>query len=202
MKKKTSTRSFKKLDMPDAAAFIYSMGIKTYNEYIKLSKDGLRPAFLPFTLNSYYPDYPGWDEFLKLGQEMSKSSEQAETNTAHFFIDYFELKHIVKIKRITSASGYQKARRNNELPAGAPPHPDSFYPEFEGWDEFLSDIKFEYLYSQAKELIHPYKLKSSYQWRNFCRDGLKPDGIPVLPDRDYPDFVSWADFLGYEEKKG
>lgn len=201
MSNKTPTRSFKKLSMEEAAAYIYGMGIKSYAEFQQLSKDGLRPPFLPSALYSYYPDYPGWEEFLKLGETLSRRKPQDEQPASAFTIDYYELKHIVKTKRISSVYAFHKARRNNELPLGTPPYPEKFYPEFEGWDEFLSSEPSRLSYEDAKALIHPFKLKSGYQWRNFCREGLKPDGIPVLPDRDYAEFISWADFLGFDEPK-
>ena len=185
--------------MAEAAIYAYQAGLKTHSEFLKLSESGQRPAFLPSSLRTYYPEYKSWQEFINLGKSLSEQNTEGPTDTPHLAIDYYELKFLIKSKRIHSIYAYHKARRAGELPLGTPANPDKFYSEFEGWDEFLSDEPNRLTYSEAKALIKPFQLKSSYQWRNFCREGHKPDGVPVLPDRDYPEFVSWPDFLGYEE---
>lgn len=192
MPNKKNTRSVSKLPMDKAAAVLFNMGLTSYYQYTQLCASGNRPDYLPSNLSSYYNDYPGWDKFIKLGELAAKS------NNTYFGVTYSELKYILKRKNISSKSAFLKAHRSGELPPGTPLSPDSYYSEFEGWDLFLPKKAPKIGYEEAKKIIHPHMLKSSYQWRNFCRDGHKPDGIPVLPDRDYDEFVSWEDFLGYK----
>lgn len=194
MGNKKNTRSVRKLPMDQAAAAVYDMGLTSYYQYLKICSSGERPAYLPSNLSTYYDEYPGWDAFLALGKKVS--------NAQNIFtgISYAELKYIVHRKNLSSKGAYLKAFRNGELPPGTPSDPENYYPEFEGWNTFLPPKRSLIPYEEAKKIVHAYNLKSSYQWRNFCRDGNKPDGIPVLPDRDYPEFISWEDFLGYSKQ--
>ena len=188
---KRTSRSVIKLPMEQAAAALVAMGIQTYDQFLVLCNQGNRPDFIPRSLREYYPEYPGWDAFYKLGQQAAATYGVIEG------IKYDALKSFIHDKGINTKGAYISAHRNNQLPPGAPLDPEVYYEDFEGWSTFLASKKKQMTYEAAKKIIHPFGLKSSYQWRNFCREGKKPDFIPVLPDRDFPDFVSWPDFLGY-----
>ena len=54
-------------------------------------------------------------------------------------------------------------------------------------------------FEEAKVYVQNLKFESySKDWKKFCDSGLKPDDIPVTPDRIYKNkgWVSWGDFLG------
>ena len=192
MVNKRTSRSVTKLPMEQAAATLVAMGIQTYDQFLVLCNQGNRPDFIPRSLREYYPDYPGWDAFYKLGLESVPTYGLIEA------ITYPDLKTFIHSKGICTKGAYITAHRNNELPPGAPLDPEVYFEGFEGWSSFLAPKKKQITYEEAKKIIHPFGLKSSYQWRNFCREGHKPESIPVLPDRDFPDFISWPDFLGYD----
>lgn len=181
-----------KLSMEQAAATLYQLGVETFSQFERLCEDGKRPDTIPRHIDSFYKDYPGWQAFISLGKNYAA---KFPVQTA---ASYEQLKAEVHHLQLKSKGAYLQAYRQKLLPPGSPFDPASYFPEFEGWVTFL--LKAPYIsYAEAKIIIKPYRLKSSYQWRNFCRNGLKPEGIPVLPDRDYDEFVSWADFLGFEE---
>lgn len=57
----------------------------------------------------------------------------------------------------------------------------------------------EYLpFSEAREFARSLKLKSSMEWKPFCKSGNKPRNIPVSPDSKYKEqgWIGWKDFLG------
>ena len=191
MNQKKNSRSVIKLPMEQAAVTLYAMGINHHYEFTKLCADGNRPDYIPSSLTSYYPDYPGWNAFLELGKNASKFHEPFSG------ITYSEVKAMVHQNKISTKGAYIAAYKALELPPGTPADPESYFSEFEGWDKFLAPKNRFISFEEAKAFIKPYGLKSSYQWRAFCREGRKPDNIPVLPDRDYPEFTTWADFLGY-----
>jgi hypothetical protein len=192
-KKQLNSRSVAKLPMEQAAAMIVSMGITTHSQFKKLSSDGNRPDVIPADLYSFYDNYPGWDAFIAIGVKASKRFKQFTP------VSYQELKTILRRKGISTRQAYNKAFKEDAFPPGTPSKPEAYYDEFEGWKEFLAPRSNFISFSAAREFAHTLNLKSSYQWRQYCREGHKPAFIPVLPDRDYPEFTSWADFLGYSE---
>ena len=122
---------------------------------------------------------------------------------------------------ITNYQQYTKLCADGERPDFLPSSLTTYYTNYPGWEAFhelgknasnLYEPFFGISYADVKKVVHeyhictktyikPFKLKSSYQWRNFCREGRNPGNIPVLPDRDYAEFTTWADFLGYEDKE-
>lgn len=193
MNAKKNTRSVIKLPMEHAAVTLFAMGINSYYQYTKLCANGDRPDFLPSSLTTYYPNYPGWDAFHELGKKASKVYKP------FFGISYDEVKKVVHEDKINTKGAYVEAFKLHKLPPGTPADPESYFKEFEGWDLFLAPKNRFISFDKAKAFIKPYKLTSSYQWRNFCREGRKPGNIPVLPDRDYSEFSTWANFLGYDD---
>ena len=195
MSTKKNTRSVIKLPMEQAAVTLFAMGITNYQQYTKLCADGERPDFLPSSLTTYYTNYPGWEAFHELGKNASNLYEP------FFGISYADVKKVVHEYHICTKGAYVAAFKKQQLPPGTPADPETYFSEFEGWDIFLAPKNRFISFEEAKAYIKPFKLKSSYQWRNFCREGRNPGNIPVLPDRDYAEFTTWADFLGYEDKE-
>jgi len=58
-------------------------------------------------------------------------------------------------------------------------------------------------FEEAKEVMRKAEMKSQTQWKQWCRDGHRPDDVPSNPDVTYKGkgWVSWADWLGYDEGK-
>lgn len=54
----------------------------------------------------------------------------------------------------------------------------------------------------AKNIVHELKLNSNSEWRAYCKNGNKPQNIPVNPDRVYKDngWLNWPDWLGSKSK--
>lgn len=192
-KKQSNSRSVIKLPMEQAAAMIVSMGITTFSQFKKMVSDGERPDVIPANPHGFYENYPGWDAFIELGVKASKKLKPYSP------ISYDDLKLHVRRKGLTTRMAFNNAVKENQLPPGTPTRPDLYYPEFEGWKEFLAPRTNFAPFIAAREFARTLGLKSSYQWRQYCRDGNKPSYIPVLPDRDYEEFTTWADFLGYDE---
>lgn len=53
-------------------------------------------------------------------------------------------------------------------------------------------------FEEAREFVHKLKLRSEYEWREYCKTGTKPMNIPNRPGSVYSDdgWVSMGDWLG------
>ena len=67
------------------------------------------------------------------------------------------------------------------------------------FNETISKFPLPYeTFEKAKAFIHSLKFKSSEDWKNFLKNGNKPNEIPATPDRVYKHkgWVSWGDWFG------
>jgi len=178
--------------MDEAAALLRSLGIKTLSDFKLLKQKGDRPPTIPANPETYYKNYPGWKAFIALGHDL-KPSDIAPTT-------YAELKTLNFRFSIKTKNGYLNAINEGTLPVGSPTNPESYFKDqWQSWAEFLAPKSKFVSFDEARRYARRLGLKSSYEWRAFCRQGHKPDFIPVLPDRDYEEFVSWHDFLVGDE---
>ena len=196
------SRIISKLPTEMAAAKLIQMGVhSSYDFRLLVLQQGRfkkiqRPLDVPGDPLGFYDEVESWDEFFSMGQKyLEDGNEVPEIPT------YIELRKIVRTKKISTQYKFNQMLKQGELPPNTPKYPDRFYKDWKGWDEFLHPTERFLPYSEAKRVMHTLNLRSSTEWREFCRAGKRPDNIPALPHRDYPDFVSWADFLGYEKKK-
>ena len=91
---------------------------------------------------------------------------------------------IVRTKKISTQYKFNQMLKQGELPPNTPKYPDRFYKDWKGWDEFLHPTERFLPYSEAKRVMHTLNLRSSTEWREFCRAGKRPDNIPALPHRE------------------
>jgi hypothetical protein len=75
------------------------------------------------------------------------------------------------------------------------------------WSDWLGTVKAKHrknflLYSEAKLYVDKFlkqnNFKNSYDWRKYCKSGLKPKEMPFNPDVVYANsgWISWGDWLG------
>jgi hypothetical protein len=182
------TRSVNKLPMDEAAALLRSLGIKTLSQFKSLKQKGERPPTIPANPETYYKDYPGWRIFITLGKDIKLTDISAPR--------YTELKTLNFRFSIKTQKSYLHAVKTQKLPIGSPTNPGSYFvKEWISWHDFLAPKSKFVSFNEARRYARHLGLKSSYEWRAFCRQGHKPESIPVLPDRDYEEFISWHDFL-------
>lgn len=193
----SSSRSVIKLKFIDAAALLYSMGVRSSYDFRNLCDKKERPPQIPAVLNKYYKEFTTWDDFRAIGKKASESGRGGNC------LNYDELKGRVKEQGIKTQKEFVQAVTDGLLGPGTTSKPEQFYPDsFEGWGSFLAPKNKFISYEAAREVVRTFVLKStgenlktSGDWRAFCREGKRPPFIPALPDRDYPDFVSWQHFL-------
>ena len=58
-------------------------------------------------------------------------------------------------------------------------------------------------FTAARAFVRTLKLKSSKEWKEWSKSGMRPPNIPSTPDAVYGDeFISYPDFLGYAPTRG
>lgn len=170
--------------MKEAATLLVSLGVKTTSQFQELKEKNLRPDNIPANPDKFYPEYEGWRKFIKLGIPDNK------------VVTYEKLKKHNAISGITNKYAYKQAYKNQTLPEHSPANPEHYFQDvWTSWEDFLAPKHRYITFYEARAFSRKLGLKSTYDWRQYCRSGSKPPYIPSLPDRDYPEFISWQDFL-------
>lgn len=101
-------------------------------------------------------------------------------------------------------------RDKNIKPKDIPADPQYYYKNkgWVNWGDWLgtgiiaAQLREYRSFNQAKQFVHNLKLKSTNEWKEYCRGtlygkGKKPDDIPAAPFRTYKDeWKGWGDWLG------
>ena len=188
-----SSRKMAKLPFEDAAIAVFKLGIKTSTQFEKLKSENKIPVEIPARPDMFYKsEWSSWKEFIEKGNKLA-----SDGNVPSLRFSYQLLKATMRRLAITSKDAYLKAIMDGRLPEYTPTDPEATFPdEFEGWSEFVA-VEHKFVsYAEAKRFVKPLRLKNSLDWRNYCREGLRPSFIPSLPDREYEEFTTWEDFLG------
>lgn len=202
MMTKSKSRSIPKLPSDQAAAKLILMGCHNSSAFNRLSagrgefEGKQRPADVPSQPLVYYTDVKNWMDFFQRGRDYL-----SEHHTFDSIPTFDELKRICKSKQIDTKTKYKDAVRAGLLGINVPKNPEYYYgSQFRGWDELLADRSERWWsYDEARSFMLQYKLENINDWRDFCRKGLRPKGIPSIPARHYAEFISWAHFLGVNE---
>lgn len=189
---KKYSRGAPKLSFEDAAAKLYLMGITKRKHFKNLSREKKRPPDIPSSPHTYYEEFTTWDEMVKIGK---KAAELGKGKT-ELLPPYQELKLLNRRYSVTTQQRYKKVLETGKLGAFAPKNPELCYGDkFEGWDDFLAPKNRFVDFETARAICRGYGLKTSTDWVVFCTEGCRPSFIPSMPQRDYPEFITWHDFL-------
>jgi hypothetical protein len=172
----------------ESKLFVSSIGISTKIEwecYYKLNNI----KNIPRCPNLAYKD-KGWISWSDWFGVKSRSDIS--------FMSIDKAREMIKLNNISSKTLYLNFYKN----AGLPSNPISTY-KLEKWSDILCEkiitIKSNnYLeYSQAKEIVNRFRLKSQKYWYKLCKADLIPTNIPKTPNKFYKEWVSWNDWLGH-----
>ncbi len=103
----------------------------------------------------------------------------------------------------TNQEGWYDIISNGGLPADIPRAPFSVYKEkgWINWRDWTGRNKLSY--DDAREFSRSLNLKTSIDWREYCKANKLPPGMPSRPDRLYKDngWNGWTDWLAYEKQE-
>src|SRR3989442_936892 len=108
--------------------------------------------------------------------------------------------HTLKLKNKADWLAYGKSGKR---PHDIPSNPDKVYhTEFRGYGDWLgtgtiASFNRQYRpFPEARAFVHTLNLKSSNEWRDYCKSGQKPPDIPTMPERYGSDYKGMGDWLG------
>jgi len=192
---KKQFRDFKK-----ARKFVHSLKLKNDAEWREFSISDQRPADIPSAPNvTYKSEWKGLGDWLGTGtiSPSEKSKKYLPFPKAREFV------HLLKFKNKQEWEDFSKSGKK---PDDIPTAPWESYKN-KGWismDDFLGHGRisntakkfqsYDYVCAFARKLA----LKSSNEWRVYCKSGKKPDDIPHNPNRIYQNkgWTTWGDFFG------
>lgn len=116
---------------------------------------------------------------------------------------FSEARAFVQALGLKNKTQWQAYSKSSERPDDIPSNPDTTYPtEFKGYGDWLgtgaiASFRRQYRpFHEARAFVHDLNLKSSNEWRAYCKSGQKPPDIPTMPERYGSDFKNYGDWLG------
>lgn len=171
--------------------------VESRNNYVKWSKMGDFPKFLPIAPNSVFIDWKSWGDYLGTGTlQVMKRKEN--------YLSYEESKKYLKENyNIKNSLEYRKIT----FPYFISSKPYRIYSNWKGWEDYLgykSNIRrnIQYLdYESAKKWVKEnLDIKSGKDYMIKSRDENFPIFLPRKPCRVYKDF-KWSYFLEHLKNK-
>jgi hypothetical protein len=180
----------------EAVKIVRGLNITTNKQWEQWSKtEDRRKLRLPSEPSSAYRnDWVSWPDFV------GKSN-----NVIPKHVSYEEAKKIIKDIVIPNLSAWAKfIKTKDRVIHGLPSNPERLYAkDWKGWNNFLSSDKVTthrrsksfVSYEEAKIVIQEKGIINNEHFRLLMKSPDRPDGVPTNPDKHYPEWISWKDFL-------
>jgi len=179
----------------EARKIARSLGFKTLNEYRRYCKSEKHDPRLPKSpYNTYADKWKGWRDWL--GTTEFSSSQRAKRKS--IFPPFEEARKIARSLGFRYVREYGKYCKSEGYNPKLPKSPHYAYADkWKGWRDWLGTTELpEFLpFHKAREMVRQAKLKNFDAWLRYCSFD-KPDNIPARPNKHYPEFVDWEDWLG------
>ncbi|MGB6509734.1 MAG: DEAD/DEAH box helicase family protein, partial [Xanthobacteraceae bacterium] len=189
----------------DARAFARRLRLKTAEEWRAYCKSGKKPADIPGDPYSAYAG-TGWSSFgdwLGTGRVSNQFRQFRSFKKARAFVRSLGLK---------SGKEWSVYCRSGEKPIDIPANPAGTYADT-GWVSVgdwlgtgaVAAQKRRYRsLKDARTFVHRLRLKSLYEWRDYCKLGKKPTDIPSNPQLVYKEagWLGVSDWLGTKRFAG
>jgi hypothetical protein len=166
------------ISFEESRKFAHTLNLKNMEEWYDYCASGNKHENIPASpYNSYKKDWKGYGDFLGTGTIANQNMQFRS------FIDAREFVQKLKFQSTTEWFTYSKS---GNKPKDIPSLPSGTYKkEWQGWEDFLGDEfnpQVEFCsYEEAKKFVQSLGLKSSTEWREYCKSGNKPDNIPTNP---------------------
>ena len=206
---KKNHRPFRK-----ARAFARSLGLQSTDEWMKFCKGqlpdkGRLPPDIPVAVHIIYK-HKGWSgmgDWLGTGNIAPMNLKYRRFREARAFARKLNLQNVSEWRAFCKG----KLPKKGSLPKDIPANPDGTYAE-SGWTGFgdwlgtgnIAAHKMVYRpFLEARAFARSLNLKSSTEWRSFCRGNIPSKGslpidISTSPHKTYSHkgWVNWGDWLG------
>jgi superfamily II DNA or RNA helicase len=186
-----------RLPFNEAKEFVWSLKLRTGDEWKEYTKSTNFPIFLPSAPQITYPEWKSIEDWI--GPTYLQRNDRKKLK----YLAFEEARLIVRNQRFNSWEEYQNWK---ERPNNIPLKPNSIYTEFLGrrdWlglDPYFAEEKGYLDYESASKLLKEHGIKSNSQFRAFKKSSLFPTNFPLNPEKYYKniwtDKGGWGGFLG------
>lgn len=179
-----------------AKKWVQKMGFRSYMQFRNYAKRYYLPNFIPQTpQDAYRNEYEGDTLFFGYKPPIILPYQQSQ-----------QLVQKLKIKTLIEYRAYVKKHEVHKICMRLPTHPykcPSWKPFWTCWGDFLGTgslspkqrsqliLPFE----EAKAFVHQLHLKNHNEWLEYAKSGNRPNFIPRLPERKYPQY-NYKEWLG------
>jgi len=182
----------------DARNFARSLKFSTRQQWIEYCMSNHKPEDIPRSVHvTYKKDWKGWGDFLGTGVIAARDRK---------FKSYENSKKFLITKQFKNRSEFISFKNSGKLPEDIPKDPPTVYKNkgWKGWGNFLgtdhvflADSEWK-SFDVARKFAQSLGLKSSTEWRDYCKSGKKPKDFPNDPRNAYlkKGWKGWGHFLG------
>ena len=185
------------LPFDQALAVAQSLRLASAREWQAWCKEGKRPATVPARPDRAYEGagWQGWGHWLGTGNHGNPNVP---------FLPFDEALAVAHSLNLASSSEWQVWCKEGMRPAYLPADPRQAYKDggWQGWVHWLgsSDLKPPPFLSFAQALVvaRSLGLANKAEWREWCKEGMRPAHLPSNPHQTYKDggWQGWGHWLG------
>ncbi len=183
----------------EARKFVYSLGLKSWQEWIHYCQSGVKPQDIPASPKIVYK-MSGWKS---LGDWLGTGRVADNLKVYRPFKDARKFVHSLGLKSWKEWSQYCKSR---EKPEDIPTAPNQTYKNI-GWrsngdwlgtGSIAPRLRIFKPFYEARKFAHSLGLKGQLDWNHYCKSGEKPEDIPADPAQTYKNKgrKGYGDWLG------
>jgi len=184
------------LTFEKARDYVRGLCLRSKSDWNTFLKCGQKPINIPFSPDKTYKNlgWINWYDWMGI--------EQNEKN----YLSYNIAVKIVHDFKLRGQKEWIEFTKSPEFPSNIPKYPEKYY-KGKGWvnlglwlgTDRVSNSQKEFLsFEIARNYSRALLLKSSAEWRKFCKSGNKPLNIPSNPASVYKEngWISYGDWLG------
>ena len=183
--------------------FAQSLNLASAKEWRAWCKEGLRPPNVPSHPDLTYKDsgWQGWGHWLGSGNRYNKDECKR-------FLPFDEALAAAQSLGLASSTEWKVWCKAGTRPPNVPPHPNATYKDggWQGWGHWLGTGNQSNKAKQAQFLpfdgalavARSLNLANTFEWQQWCKEGMCPPNVPSHPHRTYKDggWQGWVHWLG------
>jgi hypothetical protein len=206
--------------------FKENLKINQWSQFIEPLISRLMSAYI--TLKEYEKAIALADDFIEItttytdlfltkeAETILRKREMCLLKIPGSFLPFKEASEYVKKLNLKSQEEWKVYKNSVNKPKNIPDNPEEIYRNrgwkgFQDWlgyeidrSLFNNNSQYSFLnYEESLEVVHKFKLTSEKEWKDFKKNGLKPENIPAQPERVYKGkgWKGFQEWLGYDANK-
>ncbi len=182
----------------DARKLIRSLKLTNKDDWIKYSKSGNKPEYIPSNPpRAYKQDWINWGDWLGTGYIANRLRKYRTFEKARRFVRKLKLKNQAQ---------WHKYSKSRMMPKDIPSFPEGVYKkdwismgDWLGTGFVANQLRNFRSFEKAREYVHRLDLKNNAQWKKYSKSGMRPSDIPSNPNKVYKQkWINISDWLGIQ----